>query len=242
MNNSLISERKLDSKQKIGYHLRQLEERIETFQETKFCNLKVPRNKKSKKKIPTKSVNKTQSPTTEKKINIPISLKPTPMPSFHLPKLESINLGPGCYSTQAKNQTPRIFISNQSRFSNNLDDQLNVIFQRNHSGDVPRNNSIEKRNMELEKFLPENRVKFEKQKSKEREIKGQIHKKTKEIIENDEKKVKEEKYIEKIARHKWKNAVAGMSEFSRLMLIIIASMNVAFVLNNQIENTKVRII
>lgn len=220
------------------HNLKLLEQQIESFQEFKFPKLRLPKTKKKKKNRTAKSVTRTHEQCIEKKINMPSSLRPTPMPDFYLPKIDNVNLGPGYYSTQPKDPTPGIYISNQARFSNNIEDQLSFILHRNQSNDPSLSYiMIEKRNMELIKFLPGNRQKLEKEKIKEREIKNKIQKKTKDILEETIKKSKEEKYIEKLTKHEWRNMLTELNDLSRLLFIYISALNISFVIKCKIQDT-----
>ncbi|OMJ67276.1 hypothetical protein SteCoe_35602 [Stentor coeruleus] len=237
INVSLSEDKKSYVRQNLTHNLQLLEQQIVAFQDAKFPKLRLPKTQKKWKKRTTKSVTRTHEQCIEKKVNIPSSLRPTPIPDFHLPKIDA-NLGPGCYSTQPKDPTPGVYISNQARFTTNIEDQLNFILHRNQSNDPSLSCiMIEKRNMELIKFLPGNRQKLEKEKIKEREIRSKIQKKAKDILEETIKKSKEEKYIEKLTKHEWRNMITELNGLSRVLFIYISSINIAFVIKCKIQNT-----
>jgi hypothetical protein len=91
--------------------------------------------------------------------------------------------------------------------------------------------------MELIKFLPGNRQKLEKEKIKEREIKNKIQKKAKDILEETIKKSKEEKYIDKLSKHEWRNMLTELNGLSRLLFLYISALNISFVIKCKIQDT-----
>ncbi|OMJ72297.1 hypothetical protein SteCoe_29291 [Stentor coeruleus] len=224
-------------RENLTQNLKLLEQQIKEFKDAKFPKLRLPDTNKKKKKKATKSVTRTQEEFIEKKVNIPSCLKPEPMPDFHFPKIDNTNLGPGCYSTQPKDSSPGFYISNQARFTNNIEDQLNVILHKNQSNDHSSSYmAIEKRNKELIKFLPENRQKLEKEKIKEREMRNKIQKKTKDTLEETIKKFKEDKYIEKITKHEWRNMLIGLNGLSRILFIYISAISIGFIIKCKIQD------
>ena len=183
-------------------NFKDLEERIAAFEKIKKPVLKLPKLNKKRKRHVGRSLNRNDNKSPQRKINIPLSLRPTPMPEFKLPSIDNSNLGPGSYFSPIRDKLPGVHFSKQSRFSDNFEDIINNFMKkRQHSENNEICQVIEKRNKRLEQFLPENKEKYIKEKVKERDLKIKIHQRAKEILGEFEKKSKEERYLEKVNKH-----------------------------------------
>lgn len=227
---------------KIVPKLFDLEKRIDEFEKMKFPELCLPKGhkKKKKKKRPNRSVIRTIEKIPKKNSSVHISLRPSPMPDFKLPKIEKEKLGPGCYFSQVVETLPGSYISKESRFKSSLEERAKYFTtKRNYSDNIELFQSIEKRNKDLEQFLPVIKEKNTKEKIKDREIKSKIQQKAKEILEDIEQKVKSEKYHEKISKHEWKNKIQELSGLAKVCYNILGVLEIASLIRQKIIRSKV---
>ena len=185
----------------IPMHLKNLEAQIEAFQKNKFPVLCLPKLKRKKRKKTVSTIPKIiESPP--RKINIPSSLRPSPIPEFKLPKMSNRYIGPGSYYSEIKELVPGSYIPKQPRFLSSFEEKVNYFMnKKTPSEDIDFSQIIEKRNKDLEKFSPDAKERYSKEKVKEHDFRLKIQKKTKEILEGHDKKTKEEKYSEKISKY-----------------------------------------
>ena len=196
------------SRQMKSYHipsqLKYLEVQIEKFQKLKFPDLSLPKlNNKKKKRKKYKSTERTTSSCPLKKVDIPSSLLPSPTPDFKLPKINNNSIGPGSYFSDVKEALPGSYIPRVPRFLTSFEEKISHFIKKKDpldNGDLFH--IIEKRNKNLEKFSPDARERYSKEKVKENEMKIKIQKKAKEILEENEKKIREEKYLDKVNKYK----------------------------------------
>jgi hypothetical protein len=221
--------------------LQELEARISAFQKLKVPALRLPgKKKKRRKKREVKSVIDEKSDSTERKVIIPLSLRPSPTPDFKLPQLNTSRLGPGSYQLNIRENIPGLYLPQQSRFLSGFDDKIKFFMAKKHSCD----NSdllqiIEKRNKQLEKFIPEIKQKIIIEKAKERDFKAKVLKKTKQILGEQEKKIKEEKYTEKIFKYEWRSKIFELGNLARLLYGIIGLLDVSSLFHFKIIYIKV---
>lgn len=229
---------------KIVPKLFDLEKRIDEFEKMKFPELCLPKGyKKKKKKRANRSVIRTVEKIPKKNSSVHISLRPTPLPDFKLPKIDKEKLGPGCYFSQVVEKMSGSYISKETRFQSSLEERAKYFTsKRNYSENLELFQSIEKRNKDLEQFLPVIKEKNTKEKIKDREIKSKIQQKAKEILEDIEQKVKFEKYHEKINKHEWKNKIQELSGFAKVCFNILGGLEIASLIKQKITRIKVNFI
>ena len=217
--------------------LQNLEAQIKEFQNIKFPDLKLPKLRKKKKKKGAKSAVRPSKLTPERKIHIPASLKPSPMPEFKLPNIDKQRLGPGSYFSNVREVLPGSYISKGSRFENSIDEQIKFFDKKKHNSDNSELFiSIEKRNKDLAQFMPEVKGRYAKDKAKERDIKFKIQQKTKEILEDYDQRIKEEKYNEKIGQKEWKLKLQELRGLACVFYNIIGILEISSLIRRKLIN------
>ena len=217
--------------------LQKLEAQIKDFQNIKFPDLKLPKLRKKKKKKGARSAMRPNKLTPERIINIPASLRPSPMPEFRLPNIDKERLGPGCYFSNAREVLPGSYIPRGSRFENSIEEQLKFLDKKKYNSDnYEMFVSIEKRNKDLDQFMPESKERNFKEKAKERDIRLKIQQKTKEILEEYDQRTKEERYFEKVSKKEWKLKLQELGGLARVLYNMIGILEISSLIRGRLTN------
>lgn len=219
-------------------NLKSLEHQIISFQGLKFPKLALPSLNKPKKHHK-KQKQKSCRVSPSKDPDSIYTFRASPLPNLHLPTIAKVSLGPGHYSSISRDES-KVFISNTGRCESRFEDQISLFLSKSRIADNSDKDFF-KINKDLQIFAPHAKEIVDKEREKLKEIQLKIKRRTKSLLDENDKKVKEEKYLEKLEKVLWKRKISEFKDLALLCFAVIARLGLASVFVNKLRSLKVRI-
>ena len=219
-------------------NFKSLEHQIISFQGLKFPKLALPSLTKKKKRHK-RQIQKSCRVSPTKDPDSMYTFRASPLPNLHLPTIPKVDLGPGYYSSICRDDS-KVFISSTGRCDSRFEDQISLFLAKSRLADNSDKDFF-KINKDLQIFAPHAKEIVDKEKEKLKEIQLKIKKRTKSLLEENDKKVKEEKYLEKLEKVLWKRKITEFKDLAQVCFGAIARLGLASVFVNKLRSLKVRI-